>query len=117
MQAECLLVFGIPVSLMKGELELSLLPLNEEIEMQCGTPTGISATLPGFLRVHSTPRLLLLLMADWFESQPEKFGSSRPSHRKIPGLAKKGCCCCCRPSFAQLLEGNPSGCLAVGKGW
>lgn len=31
----------IPVSLMKGELELSLSSLNEEIEMQCGA-------LPGF---------------------------------------------------------------------
>lgn len=41
MQAVCLLALRIPVSLMKGELELSLSSLNEEIEMQCGA-------LPGF---------------------------------------------------------------------
>lgn len=41
MQAACLLALRIPVSLMKGELELSLSSLNEEIEMQRGT-------LPGF---------------------------------------------------------------------
>lgn len=111
MQAECLLVFRIPVSLMKGELELSLLPLNKEIEMQCGAPRGFSATLPGFTRVHNTPLLLFLIMADWFESYPESFGSGRPRHRKLPWLAKKGCCY--RLSFSQPLEGNPSGNLAI----
>lgn len=41
MQAACLLALRIPVSLMKGELELSLSSLNKEIEMQCGAPAGI----------------------------------------------------------------------------
>lgn len=40
MQAACLLALRIPVSLMKGELELSLSSLNEEIEMQCGAWLG-----------------------------------------------------------------------------
>ena len=40
MQAVCLLALRIPVSLMKGELELSLSSLNEEIEMQCGALLG-----------------------------------------------------------------------------
>lgn len=40
MQAACLLALSIPVSLMKGELELSLSSLNEEIEMQCGALLG-----------------------------------------------------------------------------
>lgn len=48
MQAACLLALRTPVSLMKGELELSLSSLNKEIKMQCGAPTEISATLTGF---------------------------------------------------------------------
>lgn len=112
MQAECLLVFRIPVSLMKGELELSLLPVNKEIEMQCGALTGISAPLPGSLGVHNTLQLLLLLVTDWLESHPERFGSGRPRYGELPRLAKKGHCCC-RPSLAQLLGDNSSGRLAA----
>lgn len=73
-----------------------------------------SATLTGFMRVHNSLWLLLLLMTDWFESQLERFGSDMPSHRKLLRLSKKGCWWW-RPLFCQLLEGNSSGWLATEK--
>lgn len=90
MQAACLWASRIPASLVTGKPELSQSPLNKETEMQCATATGISASLPGFMRGHNSVGLLLLLMADRFERQPERFGSGLPSHRKLLRLAEKG---------------------------
>lgn len=41
----------------RWELELLLSSVNKEIEMQCGGSTGISMTLTGFMRVHSSQGL------------------------------------------------------------